>query len=448
MSIGTRVRRNTSGLACGAILAMLFAAPRPLAAQTPGAGSAKALFTQLIANRLVDPRGGPGAAARTQTLIDEFSKSIAIGIATAPVGASSAGFTYELNAQTGERTLRSQSFGPLFVERPLTNGKGVLNAGVNFTRVGYSKFLGDDLNDRGILLFNNRVRFLDDNYEQFIEEYLTVKPKVTTVNTVLSYGITRSLDVGIIVPFTSIDISARRYWDYDITRSYAANAADRAFFGAPKGQNFDPKLSTANSGSVSANGIGDVTVRAKYAFGQQSTQRAALILDARLPTGDEDNFLGTGKASVRAALAASAALSSAVSFNVNGGFRAGGLTNEGDYGLALDAALLPSKKLTASVEFFGQYLSEAVSGIGEFSSGQVNLQSPLGDRVIPVLYSASEPVFNLGSANLLRGAAALKYNVGGKALLTAGVLFPLNDTGLTASATAFVGLDLSISHRK
>lgn len=59
MSIGTRVRRNTSGLACGAILAMLFAAPRPLAAQTPGAGSAKALFTQLIANRLVDLRGDP-----------------------------------------------------------------------------------------------------------------------------------------------------------------------------------------------------------------------------------------------------------------------------------------------------------------------------------------------------------------------------------------------------
>lgn len=429
------------------MLAMLITAPRPLAAQTPDAGSAKALFTQLIANRIVDPRGAPGAAARTQTLIDEFSKSIAIGISTAPVGASSAGFTYEVDAQTGERTLRSQSFGPLFVERPLTNGKGVLNAGINVTRVGYSKFLGDDLNDRGILLFNNRVRYLDDNYEQFIEEYLAVKPKVTTVNAVLSYGITRSLDVGIVVPVTSVNISARRYWDYDVSRTFPFLASDRAFFGTPRGKNFDPPLGIPNSGSVSTTGLGDVTVRAKYAFGRQSNQRAALIVDARLPTGDENDFLGTGKASVRGALAASAALSSAVSVNFNGGFRAGGLTSESDYGLALDAALLPSKKLTASVEFFGQYLSEAISGISEIKNGPFNVSSELGGRIIPVQYSAAEPTFNVGSVNLLRSAAALKYNVGGKALLTAGVLFPLNDTGLTASATAFVGLDLSISRR-
>ena len=447
MSTRTRVRHNTSGLVCCAILGLLIAAPRPLAAQTPEPGSARAVFTQLIANRIVDPRGAPGAGARTQTLIDDFSKSIAIGIATAPVGASSAGFTYELDAQTGERTLRSQSFGPLFVERPLTNGKGVLNVGVNFTRVGYSKFLGEDLNDRGILLFDNRVRYLDDNYEQFIEEYLTVTPKVSTVSAVLSYGITRSLDVGIVVPVTSIDISARRYWDYDVTRSFPFIASDRAFFGTPRGQNFDPPLSTANSGSVSTTGLGDVTIRGKYAFGRQSSQRVALIVDARLPTGDEDNFLGTGKTSVRGALAASAALSAAVTVNVNGGFRAGGLTNEGDYGLALDAALLPNKKLTASLEFFGQYLSEAVSGISEFKNGPLSVTSDLGGRIIPVVYSAAEPIFDVGSVNLLRGAAAFKFNLGGKALLTAGVLFPLNDSGLTSSPTAFVGLDLSVSGR-
>ena len=97
---------------CRFVLAMIAAlacvlSPHQVAAQTPEAGSARALFTQLIINRQLGPVSNP---ARTQTLIDEFSKSIAIGISTAPVGASSAGFSYEFDARTGEHTLKSQSF--------------------------------------------------------------------------------------------------------------------------------------------------------------------------------------------------------------------------------------------------------------------------------------------------------------------------------------------------
>jgi|694.fasta_scaffold147936_2 hypothetical protein len=446
MWIRTSVAPPLSRLVGGACIALL-AAALPAGAQTPAPGSAKALFTQLIANRLVDTVGRPAAAGRTETLVDEFSKSIALGIATAPVGASSAGFTYEVDAQTGERTLRSQSFGPLFIERPLTNGKGVFNAGLNFTSSKYTKFLGTDLNEEGILLFENRVRFLDNNVNQFIEEYLTVTPTVSTVNALFSYGITRSLDVGIVVPFSTVDIDARRYWDYDITRSFGVNASDRAFFGAPAGTNFDPPLGTPNRGSVSTSGLGDITLRAKYAFGSRPTQRAAVILDTRLATGDADNFLGTGKSSTRAGIAVSAALTSAVSLNVNGGYRIGGLTDQGDYGVALDAALLSSKKLTASLEFFGQYVSEAVNGFSELRSGPLTVSGPVGNVIVAQQYTAAEPVFDVGGTNLLRGAAALKYNVAGKALITAGVLFPLNDSGVTSSYTAFIGLDLSVSSR-
>lgn len=444
MSVRTSDRRHLARTAAAAF-ALLALTAAQAAAQGPAAGTAKALFAELISNRLIDSQGTAGAAGRTQDLIDEFSKSIAIGVGTAPVGASSAGFTYEFDSSTGERTLRSQSFGPLFVERPLTNGKGVFNVGANFTYVDYQKFLGDDLNNRGIQIFDNRVRFLDTNFEQFITEYIAVKPTVSTMNAVASYGLTRSLDVGIVIPFSTIDIDARRYWDYDISRSFPfLTGAERAAYGGQsRGTNFVPEDGNPNTGTVSASGVGDITLRAKYAFGA-STQRAAFILDTRLPTGNADNFLGTGKTSVRGGFSAAAALSSTVSVNANAGFRTGGLTDEGDYGIALDAALLSSRKLTASLEFFGQYLSEAINGISQIQNGPIRLNSSLGGQPVQVTYQASEPVFDLGSVSVLRGAAAVKYNIAGKWLLTAGVLFPLNDTGLTGSTTAFIGFDLSL----
>ncbi|MEP7117985.1 MAG: hypothetical protein ABI880_10405 [Acidobacteriota bacterium] len=415
--------------------------PQPAAAQVD-AGSARALFTQLIVNRQLGPFSNP---QRTQDLIDEFSKSIAIGISTAPVGASSAGFSYEFDPRTGEHTLKSQSFGPLFVERPYTNGKGVFNAGLGFTHASYSKFEGRNLNDDGVLLFDNRVRFLDDNYEQFITEYLTATPKVTTVNLLASYGVTRSLDIGVVVPWSSLKIDARRYWNYDVSRSYPFTPSDQAYFTkGPKGSNFDP-TGSPNTGSVSASGVGDITLRAKYGFGAQGRQAAAAVVDVRLPTGDEDNFLGAGKTSTRLSLIASSALTDTLTFHVNGGYRVGGLTDQGDYGVALDAALLPSKKLTVSAELLGQYLKNGLAEISELKDGPLDRIFPLGDRNINVIYSAAEPQFLSGGVNILRGAFGVKYNVTGTTLLTAGVLLPISDKGLTSSATAFIGLDLSLS---
>ena len=46
---------------------------------------------------------------------------------------------------------------------------------------------------------------------------------------------------------------------------------------------------------ASATGVGDIVLRAKYAFGDPTKQAALVSTDIRLPTGDEENLLGTGK---------------------------------------------------------------------------------------------------------------------------------------------------------
>lgn len=404
-------------------------------AQAPASGTAKALFNQLVVNRLnSDP-------ARAQALINELSKGIVIGISQAPVGASSAGFTYQFDSQTGERTLKSQSFGPMFVDRPLTNGQGVFSFSMGATRTDYTEFQGQDLKDTGLRFFDNRVRFRDNNFEQFISEFVAVSTKVTAVNLQASYGLTKSLDVGVVVPVISLDMSARRYWNYDVSRSFAVSPADRAFFTpGPVGQNFQPPALAPNSGDVSATGIGDVTVRAKYALGSQAGgQGVSLDADVRLPTGNEDNLLGAGKASTRVAVTGTKALGESMSLTGNGGYRFGGLTNEAVYAVALDSALLSSKKLTVSAEVIGHYLSEAVTAIGE----RVVLSSSNAESTL----RNTEPVFELGGVNMTYVALGLKYNVGGSALLTSGLLLPLDDKGLKSKYTFLVGLDVAISRR-
>ena len=49
----------------------------------------------------------------------------------------------------------------------------------------------------------------------------------------------------------------------------------------------------------SASGLGDIMLRAKYAFTQRRTLGLAAAVEARLPTGDETNLLGTGGVQTR-----------------------------------------------------------------------------------------------------------------------------------------------------
>jgi hypothetical protein len=425
----------------GVLVAGLWSmAPSDASAQASAAANARQLIATLITNKFVDPTTN---RERVQALVDELTKSIVIGISTAPIGASSAGFTYEFDSQTGERTLKSASFGPLFVERPLTNGRGVFSFGTGFQYAKYERFQGVEIRDPGLLLFDNRVRYQVDNFEQFIKEYLVLEPRVNTVSTVFSYGVTRSLDIGVIVPFTSIELAANRYLDYDVSKTFQVDPADRRFFTpGPRGSNF-----VLDGGTISASGIGDMTIRAKYAFGAQAGEGAAVVFDVRLPTGDEDNLLGAGKSSGRVGLVGSKQVGTSVSVYGNGGYRFGGLDDEATYAAALDAALFPSKKLTVSFEILGQYLKNSVSEISEVAIGPRPATDSRFTPPLSAIYSAVEPVLLLGGVNLVHGAVGLKYNVGGSALLTGGVLFPIGDSGFSTRTTLFVGFDVSVAGR-
>lgn len=433
----------TSRLTAAACLFLLAGAGPASAQSAAGANTARGLISSLVVNRLTAQQLTPAELqairARAQLLADELTKGIAIAIATAPVGGSAAGFSYQLDPTTGEPVLRSASFAPLLMERPLTSGRGTVGFGVSYQRYAFDNFQGINLRSEGILLFDNRVRYTRDNFEQYIEEYLRMEPTVDTVTTVFSFGVTDNVDIGVIIPVSRIELRARRDWDYDISKTFAALPGDRAFFTpGPAADGF-----TQDSGSISASGVGDIALRTKIGFGPQRGEGAGVLFDLRLPTGDKENLLGTGEASGRLVFLASKSLGGRGNLYGSGGYTFGGLSDEINYAFGVDTQLLGRKQMTLSFEVVGQNLRDSVGGTTSNRFGPIQ---QLDTRLVPAeptVYSAAEPVFEAGSNNVLRGAVGVKYLLGAQWLLTGGVVLPLNDEGLHGGVSPYIGLDFS-----
>ena len=74
-----------------------------------------------------------------------FNQEILSQLATVPIGSSSGGFSYTFDPTGGTFQRATDSFGPTFAERALTNGKGKFTFGGNFQYSRYTSFEGTDL---------------------------------------------------------------------------------------------------------------------------------------------------------------------------------------------------------------------------------------------------------------------------------------------------------------
>ena len=112
-----------------------------------------------------------------------------------------------------------------------------------------------------------------------------------------TYGITRNWDVGIVVPIIHIDF--RAVGDATIIRNSPVSTLVH---------NFGPDSSPSHvSGGGEETGVGDILVRTKYNFlrNQGAWPDLAVLGQAKLPSGDPDNLLGTGHTNFLGMLVAS-----------------------------------------------------------------------------------------------------------------------------------------------
>jgi len=241
-------------------------------------GNARAIVTLAVAASVLAPfhasRAGLRDAFTTQLgpLPDAFAVAVARSI---PTLAASTGLSYEYNEESGTFVRVAPVLGQLFLERATPLGARRLNVNLSYQYVSFDSFDGekiDKLHDTSPLIISTTAT---GKALLRVPRY-AVQLNTDQVTLSVTYGATADLDVNLTVPFlhTQLERDVRlRSIDSDSGRG---------------------SLIPISPFAGSKAGIGDVLLRGKYRVLDSSSAAVALGLLLRLPTGNPDDFQGTG----------------------------------------------------------------------------------------------------------------------------------------------------------
>jgi hypothetical protein len=366
-----------------------------------------------------------------------LNESLVSQLSAFPVASSAGGFTYTFDPALGTFTRSSDSFGPSFTERAGTIGKGKWNFGFNYLQASYDELSELDLAG-GDIEFQLRHLELppeDDHQNPFFEgDLVNVNTllQVDTQTTVFyaNYGLGDSFDLSVAVPIVRVELDATARLSIDrLTTSTIPTI--HQFPESVAGCSVSADRSTADcSDSGSASGLGDVLVRGKYRFLDFGRGGLAAAVDLRLPTGDEEDLLGSGVGQAKLSLIASGGVGR-IAPHANLGYAVSSgdsdvvsdLPDEISYAFGLDVAAHP--RVTVSGELVGRTLLDATQPVLEQQTFNFTLQGGgTGTAQRPVVRFQEEDL------DLLLGALGLKVNPVGNLLLSATALYSLSDDGL------------------
>jgi len=391
-----RIERKSLTIAATAA-ALLFTS-RPAPAQ-----SVSDVLTFLVTNQLVQTdsvQQDRQAALATSATI---SRALLANLATMPVPTSSSGFVYRLNPELGTMQRVTQSFGPFFVERALTAGKGQVSLGVTFQHLRFTALDGHDLRDGSLVTTANQ--FVDES-APFDVDRLTLDIDASVATLYGNVGVTDRVEVGFAAPMVQLNLDGSRINTYRGTTFMQATAHARAI------------------------GLADLVLRTKFTPYREGGSAIAGAVDLRLPTGNSADLLGAGSRSVKFSAIGSAE-SGRVSTHVNAGVTVGGLATEFSYGTAL--ALAATGRVTLIGELIGRMLDSA--------SGIVPVSAPHPTKKDVETIRLSPDGTRLNMVSIVPG---VKWNLSETWVLAANVSIPLTRGGLTAPLTPFIGIDYAL----
>ena len=376
---------------------MCSAPPAALAQQ-----SMRDVLSFLLTNQAVRTGDIEKDAQATAATRDTISNALLIELATLPISTSAGGFTYLFNSELGTRERASSSFGPFFVERALTSGRNQMSFGATFRYSEFDRLDGNDLRTGTFVTTATQFR---DEPRPFDVETVTLRLKTRTVTGFANYGVSDRVDIGVALPIVSMELAGERINTY-------------------RGQTIPQAAATATTTGVADMAI---TARAHLLGGRASGLTAGA--EVRLPTGREEDLLGTGKTAIRV-LGIGSVEGSRAAAHVNGGYSWGGISREANYSAAV--TVTASERFTLVGEFLGRW----VEGLGRI--GQVTAPHPSSIGVDTIRLLPTTTGVTTGMA-----VAGFKWNVADRWLLNANVLLPVTDRGLRARIVPAIALDYS-----
>jgi hypothetical protein len=250
------------------------------------------------------PSHDPHFVASSLQGLDALNTSLVSSLGLFSFNSSVSGFTFDIERGVPVRT--TESLGPLLAERAPTIGAGKLNLASSYTRIDFTTFQGkslhhlslnfahDDVNHNGKIDTTGPFSFESDVVRADLD--LDISEDVFAL--FATYGLTRTWDVGVVVPIVHVHLRA------DATASIVRNSPISQFV-----HNFGPVSSPSHtSGGGDETGLGDVLLRTKYNLLRNPPgwwPELAVLGQVKLPTGDENELLGTGETNFLGLLVAS-----------------------------------------------------------------------------------------------------------------------------------------------
>jgi hypothetical protein len=402
-----------------------------------------------------------------------LTTAIGTQLSNLPITSPASGFTFSFNPTLGVVSETTQNFGPILTERAQTVGRHKLFVGFSYQYFDFDNVDGISLKHFGAVFHHEFAPcppapttvtcYIDSNgnsavvaAKDFISTQNRIDLKVHQFTAVGTFGITNRLDLSIAIPILDVrmnmtsDATIQTIESTDST--IIPHCCVHLFSSSPlqPGETLGPIFTSPSNGvqfynnatfvrGNSAAGIGDVVLRGKFEVLRGEKVGLSGGLDVHLPTGDELNLLGAGTWGIRPfvtfSYAGRVAPHASFGYQVNGDSILAGdvatdtkahLPNIITYTAGLDAGI--TRRVSASVDFLGTTLTD---------EKKILNAPPVTDFV-----GVSHPDITTQTATVNQASIALggKVNPFGRLLLTADVLFRVNDAGLHSKPVPLVGV--------
>jgi len=351
----------------------------------------------------------------TPTLTRTLATSIARAV---PVVGASAGFVYRFDWETGSFQREPAILGQLYLEGPDPVGRGRLDVSASYQRVQIDTVQGMDIRDLSDMHAPIFIPPGPPRVPLLTIPHFGINLGTNQVTVGFTYGVTDNLEVNAAVPILQSDL--------DVNGAVQVTTAT--------GFQTLPFRSSA-----SATGVGDLLLRGKYRLVERNWLHLASGLVLRVPTGNTDDFQGTGDVELapmvyasREPLAVGKVLRFRPYLNAGFDFNADNVNaSEARWGTGLDGAL--GERFAVGVAVLTRYPISRLGppGLFDVRRGQNG--------------QFSEPLFGLSS----KREEFYDFSVGGRlnvwrdrVNLFANALLPLNRDGARADVIPLAGAEV------
>ena len=370
-----------------------------------------------------------------QANFGKFSTALVSQFVTVPLPSPASGFTYHLDPSTGVFQRTTQSFGPILSERAETVGARRVSFGFASQRFTFDTVEGLSLSQVPAVFTHDNAELLGGR-QDVVTTLNAIQATVNQFTTFVTFGVTDRFDVSLALPLVSTHLKVVS--DATIQRLGTTNPLTH-FFRQADGAIGNTRTFTAIG---DASGLGDLTIRLKTTL-NPGRAGVAVGVDARLPTGDELNLLGTGTPGIQPFLIFSTTYQR-VSPHINASYQWNGSSvlagnpatgTSADFpdqvGYAGGVDVSANDRLTLAFDVLGRYQinTERIS--------RTDFHALDGKSVFPNL------AFSTGSVNTLSGALGFKINLVDRLLFDANLLFALDNHGVRDKVTPMLALEYS-----